>query len=39
MDDDDDTAVIVREEKTCRRVKYRLLESITLNYLKELGSW
>lgn len=29
----------VREEKTCRRVKYRLPESRTLNYSEELGSW
>lgn len=34
-----DTAVIVREEKTCRRVKYRLPESRTLNYSEEWGSW
>lgn len=34
-----DTAVIVREEKTCRRVKYRLPESRTLNYSEECGSW
>lgn len=35
----DDTAVIVIEEKTCRRVKYRLPESRTLNYSAESGSW